>query len=130
MSSQSKFRVDLRTLKSDRNQRDNFIRFNTLETNRYPYAEFVPIEASGLPLTPPSSGEAQFKLVGDLTIRNVTKRVTWDVNAKMQGNEGSGQAITNFNFAYFNLTQPRVPTVLSVEDNIRLELDFTLQRAS
>ena len=128
VSAQSKFRVDLRTLQSDRGQRDQFLRFETLETNRYPYAEFVPIEAQGLTLTLPPSGEVQFKLIGDMTIRNVTKRVTWDIKAKVEGNEATGLATTNFNFAYFNLNQPRVPSVLSVEDIIRLELDFTLQR--
>lgn len=99
-----------------------------LETNRFPYAEFVPLEAPGLPLTPPPSGEADFRLVGDLTIRNVTKQVTWDAKCKAQGDEGTCQAKTSFTFAQFNLTQPRVPLVLSIEDNIRLEIDIYLRR--
>ncbi|MBI3535981.1 MAG: YceI family protein [Chloroflexi bacterium] len=128
ISAASKFRVDLRTLKSDRDQRDNFLRMDTLQTNRYPFAEFVPMEAPGLPLAVPADGKADYKLIGDLTIRDVTKRVTWDVSAKTQGNEATGQAKTSFNFATFNMQIPRVFTVLSIDDKITLELDFVLQR--
>jgi polyisoprenoid-binding protein YceI len=124
---QSKFRVDMRTLVSDREQRDNFLRRNVIESNQYPYSEFVPTEVKGFPL-PVKDGDIAFQLIGDLTIRNVTKPVTWDVAGKVTGNTGKGTAKTSFNFAYFNLTQPRVPLVLSIEDNIRLEVDVTVTR--
>jgi len=128
VSDQSKFQVDLRTLKSDQNIRDNFLRRSTLETDRYPYAVFVPTSAPGLPLKLPESGQFAFQLVGNLTIRDVTKPVTWDVKGKVDGDTATGTATTTFTFEYFNLTQPSVARVLSIEDNIRLELDLTLQR--
>ena len=40
------------------------------------------------------------------------------------------QAATAFKFAEFELTQPRIFRVLSIDDNIRLEVDLTLRRAS
>ncbi len=126
----SKFVVDLRTLQSDRSQRDNFLRRNVLETDQYPYATFVPNQAPGLPLTFPPTGQVAFKLVGDLTIRNVTKPVTWDVTCQPQTNQGTCHATTSFTFEYFDLTQPRVSVVLSVVDNITLELNLVLQPAS
>ncbi|MBI4787359.1 MAG: YceI family protein [Chloroflexi bacterium] len=128
VAAESKFVVDLRTLRSDRDQRDNFLRREVLQSNQYPNAVFVPTQASGLDLTFPPTKPTTFKLIGDLTIRNVTKPVTWDVTCEPQGNGGMCRATTNFNFAYFNLTQPRVPVVLSVVDNIILELDLQLQR--
>ncbi len=128
VSAQSKFRVDMRTLKSDRDQRDNFLRRNVLETDRFPFSEFVPLEAPGLPLKLPADGKVEFKLIGDLTIRDVTKRVTWDAKGTVVGDEATGTAATSFNFAYFNLTRPSVPVVLSIEDNIKLELDIVLKR--
>jgi polyisoprenoid-binding protein YceI len=128
VSPESKFVIDLRTLKSDRTQRDNFLRRNVLQTDQYPYVVFVPTQVSGLPSTLPQSGPVSFKLIGDLTIRNVTKPVTWDVTGQVQGNEFTGQATTTFKFEDFSLTQPRVPVVLSVENNIHLELDVSLQR--
>ncbi len=130
LSAESKVQVDLHTLKSDQSRRDNFIRRNTLQTDRFPFAVFVPTEIRGLTLPLPESGEVAFQLIGDLTIRDVTRQVTWEVKARIEGEEAVGQATTSFPFAMFNLTQPRVPVVLSVEDNIRLELDFHIQRQS
>jgi polyisoprenoid-binding protein YceI len=130
VSAESKIVVDLRTLKSDRSQRDNFLRNNTLQTNRYPYATFVPISAPGLPTILPPSRQASFKLVGELTIRDVTKEVTWDADCQVteQEDEATCHATTSFTFGFFNLTQPRVPVVLSIVDNITLEVDLVLQR--
>lgn len=128
-SAQSKFQVDLSTLKSDENQRDNFIKMNTLQTRQYPYATFVPTKVEGLSL-PPQDSPVSFKLTGALTIRNVTKPVTWDVTGTVKGDEATGTATTSFTFDYFNLTKPSVFTVLSVEDTIKLELDLHLRRVA
>ncbi len=128
ISSASKFSVDLRTLRSDQERRDNFIRMNTLEVSRYPTAEFVAREVRGLRWPLPTSGEATFQLTGDLTIHGTTRPVTWDVTARFDGNQVTGTATTSFKFEDFNMQVPRVAVVLSVENNIRLELDFTFVR--
>jgi polyisoprenoid-binding protein YceI len=122
--------VDLSTLESDRSQRDNFLRRNVLQTDRYPHATFVARTITGLSNPPPRSGEVAFQLIGALTIRDVTREVTWDVTGTVNGDQAAGLAVTSFPFAEFNLTQPRVPIVLSLEDNITLELDVTLERSS
>ena len=125
---QSRFEVDLSTLQSDESRRDNFLRQNTLGTGEFPLAVFVPTQATGIPAELPESGEVSFQLTGDLTIRDVTREVVWDVTGKLEGDVLTGQAATSFTFEDFNLTQPRVSMVLSVEDTIRLEMDFTMQR--
>lgn len=123
---ESKFSVDMASIQTDSGMRDNFMRGNILQTSRFPTAEFVPTEVKGLSTPLPTSGDVQFQLVGDMTILGVTKPLTWDVTAKIDGKTLTGQAKTAFKFADFNITQPRVPSVLSIEDNIRLELDFKL----
>lgn len=128
VSEASRFQVDLRTLTSDQARRDNFIRRNTLQTDRYPYAVFVPREVRGLPSPLPTSGEHTFQLIGDLTIREVTRPVTWEVTARVEGDRVIAQARTQFTFADFNLEPPQVPVVLSVDETIRLEIDVVLQR--
>jgi polyisoprenoid-binding protein YceI len=128
LPSESRFSVDLRTLRSDEARRDNYLRRNTLETDRYPHAVFVPIEVRGLPVPLPQTGTASFDLVGDLTIRDATRRVTWEAAATVRGEDLSVQARTAFRFADFGLRVPRVASVLSVEDNIRLETDLLLRR--
>jgi len=124
----SRFQVDLRTLTSDQARRDNFIRRNTLQADRYPYAVFVPREIQGLPSPLPTSGEHTFRLIGDLTIRETTRPVTWEVTARVEGDRVIAQARTQFTFADFGLEPPRVPVVLSVDETIRLEVDAVLQR--
>lgn len=128
-SANSKFVVDLSTLQSDSGMRDGFVSRNVLGTDQYPNATFVPTKADGLPTSMPADGKFNFKLTGDLTIRDVTKSVTWDVTGTFTGNEGKGTATTSFPFEYFNLSQPQVPVVLSVVNNITLEVDVDLMRA-
>lgn len=124
--SQSKFTVNVASLATDIGMRDGFIKRSVLTTDQFPDASFVIKEVKGLSAPLPASGDVQFQIIGDMTVRDVTKPITWDVIAKVDGNTVSGQAKTALKFADFNLTQPRVPTVLSIEDNIRLELDFKL----
>jgi polyisoprenoid-binding protein YceI len=126
VSQASKFVVDLTTLKSDKAQRDRFIQRNTLQTDTYPTAEFVPTQVVGLPSPLPTSGPVTFQLVGDLTVYGVTHPTTWDVTAQVAGQALTGSASTSVTFEDFNMTPPRVPVVLSVEDNITLIVDFNL----
>ena len=53
LTNDSRLTVDLRRLQSDKDRRDNYIRRNTLETDRYPMAVFVPTEVRGLPFPSP-----------------------------------------------------------------------------
>jgi len=126
VSDQSQFTVDLTTITSDRDNRDRYVQRNTLETSSFPMAEFVPTQVVGLPSPLPTSGEVTFQLVGDMTIHGVTQPMTWDVTAQVNGTELTGKATTAFSFDTFGLTIPSVFSVLSVEDNIRLEYDFHL----
>ena len=126
---ESKLTVDLRTIKSDSERRDGFVRQNTLETDKYPLADFVPRRQKGMPATLPSSGVATFQLIGDLTLHGVTSEVSWDVSASFGVDAVSAKATTRFNFARFKITIPKVLGLLSVDDDIRLELDAKLRRA-
>jgi polyisoprenoid-binding protein YceI len=128
VAEESRFEVDLRTLRSDQSRRDNYIQRNTLETERYPTAVFVPREGSGLPWPLPASGEFTFQLSGDLTIHGVTKPVTWEVTAWREDGRLVGSATVQITFQDFGMEQPRVAIVLSVEETIQLELDFTVSQ--
>ena len=124
---ESRFVVDLVSLESDQSRRDNYLRRNTLKTDSFPSVTFVPTSARGLPAMLPATGDLTFELVGDLTVRNVTKSVTWQVKGT-RGSSGAvtGTATTSFNFAEFSLPVPKVARVLSVDDKITLEYDFNL----
>lgn len=126
----SRFTVDLTTLRSDESRRDNYIKQNTLEVAKYPTAEFRPTAATGLPWPLPTSGQATFQLVGDLTVHGVTKPVTWNVQVTFEDARLTGTATTQVTFQDFGMTPPRVPIVLSLEETITLELDFAVEPAS
>jgi polyisoprenoid-binding protein YceI len=126
VADQSKFEVDLRTLTSDQSRRDDFIKANTLNTGQYPAAVFVPTAVTGLPSPIPESGEGAFKLTGNMTVHGVTKPATWDVTVKKSGNQLTGTASTVIKLTDYGMTPPRVPVVLSIEENIPLELDFAM----
>jgi polyisoprenoid-binding protein YceI len=122
----SKITADLTTLRSDQGQRDQFIKDNTLQTRRFPTAEFVPDKAGALPLPLPASGEFTFTLSGRMTIHGTTKTVTFDVTAKRDGARLTATAKANpsWRFADFGMEQPRVASVLSIEDDIRVEISL------
>ncbi|HEY3344215.1 MAG TPA: YceI family protein [Anaerolineaceae bacterium] len=128
--SKSKFTVDLTSLQTDSSMRDNFVRRSVLQTDQYPQAVFVPTQVSGLPTPLPPSGNVSFKITGDMTLHGVTKPVTWDVTGTAQKGAANGTATTTFKFEDFNMNQPQVPVVLSVVDNITLEVTLSLHLAS
>ena len=120
----SKIVVDLRTLRSDEARRDNFLRQNSLESNRFPLAGFVIREVSGLswPLT--ESGEAAFQLHGDMTLHGVTAPLMWGVIASFGPDGVTARPPTRFQFDDFDMSKPSLFFIISVEDDVRLEVDF------
>ena len=126
VSTESKFTVDVSTLKSDKDRRDGFVRRRVLETEQYPTVTFVPKSVKGVTLPLPKAGSKTFQILGDLTVRGTTRPVTWNATAAFSPAGMKGTANTSFTFADFGINQPKVPVVLSVDETIKLELDFNL----
>jgi len=127
-SARSKLTMDLRTLKSDQDMRDNFLRTRTLETDKFPMVEFVARRIQGVPSPVPANGQAGFQLTGDMTVRGVTAEVTWNGVVTFSAQQVAGRATTNFDFAKFGLTKPAIGRLMSVDDKITLELEFRMKR--
>ena len=100
------------------------MRNRLFNTSRFPDAELVVLETPGLPWPLPESGEAEFQIVGDLTIEGVSKTVSWDANARFSADSLDGSASTTVTFDDFGLTKPSFAFIISVEDEIRLEMDI------
>ena len=124
VADESSIVIQAGTLKTDNDRRDRYVREQTLQTAMYPEIIFRPTSAEGLP-SPLSeaSGEVEFTLSGDLTIRDQTRPVTWDVTAEFGGSI-TGLAVIDIDFEQFGMDKPSVAVVVSVGDTIRLELDF------
>ena len=59
-----------------------------------------------------------------MTLHGVTSKLTWDVVAEFNSGTLTGQSRTSFTFDKFDIEKPSLFFILSVEDDIRLELDF------
>lgn len=123
----SKLTADVAALKSDQAIRDRFVKNTTLQTDRFPTAVFVPTKTSGLALPLAAAGEFSFKLTGRMTIHGVEKEVGFDVKAKRTGAELAASAVLSpaAKFGDFGMTPPKAPAVLSVVDEIRMEIELT-----
>ncbi|MEP7356837.1 MAG: YceI family protein [Anaerolineales bacterium] len=131
VSESSKITVDLTGLKSDNAPMDQYVQSLVLQTRTYPTAVFVPSQTIGLESPPPTSGSMNFQIVGSLTIHGVTRPASWNVLATAgDGSQLIGTASTSFAFEDFKIPQPRVPTVVSMENKITLEMQFQMHIAN
>jgi polyisoprenoid-binding protein YceI len=124
----SQITVNLTGLKTDRDRRDGYVQNRTLMTAEHPTTTLRVTEIRGAPMPLPTSGTFTFTLVGDLTLKGVTKPTTWTVTAVASRTGFTGTAKTSFTFAEFDLAKPRVPVVARVDDPITLELQFYFVR--
>ena len=124
ISDESGIVLQAATFRTDSDRRDRFVRERTLQTTEFPAISFRPTSAEGLPWPlDEASGEVEFTLNGELTIRDQTRPVTWDVVAEF-GDEIKGIASVEITFEQFAMEKPSVAIVVSVDDIIRLELEF------
>ena len=131
ISDESGIVLQAATFRTDSDRRDRFVRERTLQTTEFPAISFRPTSVEGMPWPlDEASGEAEFTITGDLTIRDQTREVTWDVVAEF-GDEIKGLASIETTFEQFAMEKPSVAIVISVDDIIRLEIDFvgTLEEA-
>ena len=125
----TKISVDLRTLTSDQSRRDNRIRTQWLESEKYPFAEFTSTDVQGIPDSYTEGQEVSFKLTGDMKIRDVTKPVTFDVKGKLEGDTITGSATSKILMKDFGFDPPNVAGMLTVEDGVTVMINFTAKEA-
>ena len=122
------FTVDVSKLKSDENRRDNRIRANGLETDKYPQATFV---ASGPVEIPKDAVDGKVVTVqfdGDMTLHGATKKVSLPLQVQRNGNQI--RIVGNYDFTWedFGMTPPNVAGFVSVTGNPKLEFDVTMSK--
>ncbi len=129
-SDASKIQVDLRTLKSDQTMRDNYIRTATLQSDQFPLAEFVVTGVDGWSGPLQNGQQSTFKLLGTMTIHGVTKPVTFDTTATMQGGTLTGTAKTSFTFEDFGMTPSNKANIVTVNDLINLQMTIAAAKGA
>ena len=131
--SQVKFgviQVNARTLTTDDSRRNQAIRNRILFTDQYEFITFSPTVVSGLSGSGAVGQSYTLQVSGDLTIRDVTQPVTFDVTLTAESETRlTGFATTKIKRSDFNINIPSVPFVADVGDEFTLELDFVLAPA-
>jgi polyisoprenoid-binding protein YceI len=125
----SSFAADLDALKSDEPLRDEWIKFNTLNTRVYPRAEFTLARVTGVPMPIAGQGEWAATLEGTMKIHGVERQVAWPVQVTRSGNEVRVVGATGFHFGDYGMAVPANRLILSVVDDVRLEIDLVAREA-
>ena len=122
--------INARTFATDSSNRDRAIRGPILAAEQYEFITFRPAEITGLSGAAEDGGEYTFSVAGELTVREITRPVTFAVVARWSA-EGrlEGSASATVLRSDFELAVPSVPFVANVADEVGLELAFTAARA-
>lgn len=120
--------IDISQFTSDSSRRDNAIRSRFLESSKYPQATFVATQIEGLPSTVQDGETYPLKISGDLTIREVTKPVTFDANVRLDQDRLSGQAGTTLLMSDFGFGPISIAGILNTEDQVNLAFEFVALR--
>ena len=119
--------VTMSTLRTDNSFRDGRV-YGALNTSEYPKAIFTlaePVELpAGMADGEPFSGSAE----GDLTIKGVTNRVTFELQAQLVGDIIVAVGSSDVVFSDYGVTAPTAPVVVSVEDHGIMEFQLLFTR--
>jgi hypothetical protein len=126
----SRITVDLRTLTSDKPNRDSYIKRRTLVTDSFPDGVFIPTRLTLSNGDIHQDGPIAGTLGGIMTLHNASHAVSWSITGVVAGDTVSGRAVTHVQFGDFAMERPHLMIVLSVVDDIRLEYDFRLVRGT
>jgi polyisoprenoid-binding protein YceI len=114
------FEVDMTTITSDSDRRDNQFQGRIMTTDQFPTATFVltePIDVGSIP----SEGETvTVTATGDLTLRGVTRPVTFEMTAQIEGGRIGVLGSIPILFSDYQIPDPS-NSFAQVEDNGLLE---------
>lgn len=127
LDGQSQITVDLSTLKSDQDRRDNFVR-RTIFQN-HPIAQFVTTDIGALPREYTPGTTITRQVSGMMTIRGVQKPLTLQVEARLEGDTLQILGKTDFTWDYFEIPPPNTP-IVTVKDNVHIEVLIIARRSA
>ena len=114
--------VNARDFTTDSSNRNRAIRGPILDADAFEFIEFIPTSIEGLA---GSGGEVTTTVTGDLTIRDVTNPVTFDVAATLDDDGTiSGTATASIDRTDWGLGIPNAPGVANVSEEVALALEF------
>ncbi|MGQ9767304.1 MAG: YceI family protein [Anaerolineae bacterium] len=116
--------ANLNTLQSGDKERDAALRENWLEFARFPLAYFMITDVVEFPDDFRPAEPVNFQLLGDLTLKGVSRPAVWDTTAALYLDRLKGTATTFLRLSDYDLPVPGVPGVIEVTDGITVTLEF------
>lgn len=112
--SAAEIEVDVTTIKTDNDRRDNYFRTNTVNTAENPKGTFKLTKPVTLKEELTGSAVVTAEVTGDLTLNGVTKEVTLNVDVAKKGSNIQVAGVIPITFADYNIEAPSLGFV-SVE---------------
>lgn len=120
--------INLRTLETDNGNRDQAIRGFILNSGQdeYEFTDFVPNTITDMPATVTIGEPFTFNVIGDLTLVDTTREVTFVMEVTpVSETRIEGLGTTVINYTDFNISIPRLPSFVSdVQEDVTLEIEF------
>ena len=116
--------VNISEFKSDSSRRDGAIRMQWLESAAYPIATFTPTEINVLPESYTPGEPYSFTITGDLTVREVSQPVQFDVVAAYTDGTLQGSAQSTILMSDFGVGPISILGILNTEDEVKLTFNF------
>ncbi len=98
-------------------------RHNALQSSEFPQATFKPTKIEGLPASVKPGDQITLKVTGDLTVKQTTKPVTFDVTLTVAQDKLTGTATTEILLSDFGVGPIQI-AILQTEDTAKLAFDF------
>jgi len=117
--------VDARAFDTGSGLRDRALRGLILETDAFPFIVFTPTRVEELE-TPAEGVTAT--VVGDLTVRGVTRPVSFAVTVALEGDRLVGSAEATVSRSDFGVEIPSGRGVANVTDTVELFIEFVARR--
>jgi len=127
--SKADFSVDMTTLASDKQMRDNRLRSQGIETDTFKTSTFSLTQPVALPAGATSGTAVDVTFHGDLTLHGVTKTVDIPAKAQLNGNLIQVVGSLSFPFSDYNIVAPNIGNFVAVQDNGTLEFLVNLTKA-
>jgi polyisoprenoid-binding protein YceI len=122
------FSVDMTTLASDRQMRDNRLRRDGIETDTFPTATFKLTTPVTIPAEAMSGAQVSITLHGDLTLHGVTRTVDIPAQAQLNGSLIQVVGSLPIPFTDYAISAPNIAGFVAVEDNGTLEFLVNLTK--
>jgi polyisoprenoid-binding protein YceI len=104
--SSANFSVELTSVSSDQSQRDGQFQGRIMNTSKFPTATFTLTSPIDIGSIPADQQQISLKANGDLTMHGVTKPVTFDLTAKLNGQNINVAGSTKVVFADYGIANP------------------------